>query len=244
MTKTVMVVLLVSATAIIPSGRARAGDDGLSFEISPYFWALAIDGNVAVNNLPSAHFDMSFSDVWDDFDSGAATFITIRKGEWLALGDISYLKLKEDRQFPLLSVSSEIDTVLASLSIGYRIAEKTDSHSIDAFIGGRYNRYKVDIEISPLGSASQTEEWVDPIVGTNLSLSFSERFGAGVLADIGGFGVGSDLAWEVIPVIRLSLNDRITLRAGYRWLDVDYDKDDLLIDTMTQGWLAGLGFRF
>lgn len=36
----------------------------------------------------------------------------------------------------------------------------------------------------------------------------------------------------------------IMLRAGYRWLDVDYDKDDFHFDAMTQGWLAGLGFRF
>jgi len=187
---------------------------------------------------------MSFSDVWDDFDSGAAAFLVVRKGAWLALADVSYLKLEDDRQLPLLSVSSEIDTTLASLAVGHRITGDTGTPAIDAFIGGRYNRYETDIDISPLGSASRTEKWVDPIVGVNLSIPFTKRIGAGVLADIGGFGVGSDLAWEVMPVIGLSLNDMITLRAGYRWLDVDYDKDDFLFDAMTQGWLAGLGFKF
>ncbi len=65
-----------------------------------------------------------------------------------------------------------------------------------------------------------------------------------MLADIEGFGAGSDLAWEVMPVIGFPLSDMIMLRAGYRWLDVDYDKDDFHFDAMTQGWLAGLGFRF
>ncbi|HRV36145.1 MAG TPA: hypothetical protein P5520_09740, partial [Desulfomonilia bacterium] len=48
-------------------------------------------------------------------------------------------------------------------------------------------------------------EWVDPIVGVNLSVPFSKRISAGVLADIGGFGAGSDLAWEVMPVIGFPL---------------------------------------
>lgn len=239
-----MAIFLAMGTATLSAGSAVAGDDELSFDISPYFWATAINGDVDVEDLPSARLDMDFSDVWDDFESGAAAFLTVRKGPWLAMADFSYLKMEDDRQLLMMSVSSEIDTTLASLAVGRRIAGDMGAPAMDAFIGGRYNRYDVDIEISPLGSASRTEEWVDPIVGVNLSVPFSKRISAGVLADIGGFGVGSDLAWEAMPVIGFSLSDMIMLRAGYRWLDVDYDKDDLLIDTMTQGWLAGLGFRF
>ena len=40
---------------------------------------------------------------------------------------------------------------------------------------------------------------------------------------MGGIGVGSELAWLLDAGLTYRLNERVTLKAGYRAYDIDYD---------------------
>lgn len=62
-----------------------------------------------------------------------------------------------------------------------------------------------------------------------------------LLADIGGFGVGSDLTWEFMPALSYRFSDAVSLALGYRWLDIDFDDSDFEFDAAQFGWLLGLG---
>ena len=44
-----------------------------------------------------------------------------------------------------------------------------------------------------------------------------------IKGDIGGFGAGSDFAWQPWPVIGVDVGKHATLKIGYRFLSEDYE---------------------
>ena len=61
---------------------------------------------------------------------------------------------------------------------------------------------------------------------------------------IGGFGVSSDVDWDVFGGVGYEVTDRVSLIAGYRAVGVDYESDDLLFDIIQYGPVLGGVFRF
>jgi hypothetical protein len=222
---------------------AGAADSDWSFEVTPYFWGMGIDGRVGVGSLPPAEVKMDFGDIWDDFESALALLGVARSGPWMILGDFSYLDTQSKEHLPAASVTLDNDTTIAKLAAGYQV--KSDLPMLaDVYAGARYSRFKTGLDVSGVGSASVTEDWVDPLVGVNLVWPFASKWRAGLIADIGGFGVGSDLTWEILPSVQYQFSDMFSGKFGYRWLDVDYYESGYVSDTLSQGWMAGLGIAF
>lgn len=234
-------IVVCAAGLAIP---AQAADDAWAFEITPYFWGCGIDGRVGIAPLPPADLDMSFSDIMDNFESGFAIFGTARKGPWLGAGDFSYVDTETTENLPQARVKLGNKSTIAKLIGGYRIPGEDRPVQADLYGGARYMRFETELDVSGVGSADRTEDWVDPLVGVNLVWPFAEKWRANLMADIGGFGVGSDLAWEVMPIVQYQFNRTFSAKLAYRWLDVDYEEDDYTSDTLTHGWLAGLGIAF
>jgi len=59
----------------------------------------------------------------------------------------------------------------------------------------------------------------------------------------GGFGVGSQLTWQVYIGVGKQFRERYTLLLGYRYMDVDYRNAGFLYDTQMSGLLAGFALR-
>ena len=57
-------------------------------------------------------------------------------------------------------------------------------------------------------SVNQKVDWIDPLVGGRLGVHFSEHWFLLFMGDVGGFGVGWDLAWSVTGLARLPLAGR------------------------------------
>ena len=67
----------------------------------------------------------------------------------------------------------------------------------------------------PAGTTlSQSKWWFDPIVGLRLHSNSPGRFNAAVYGEVGGFGVGSDFAWQIFPVVSVRVAGRTSLDAG------------------------------
>jgi hypothetical protein len=240
-------ICLITALSVALAGEAGAVDDQWHIEISPYFWGVSIDGDVSVDNIPYDNTYSDYTNVRDDFQASAAGFITVRKGHWLLMADGSYLKIDDQRtEIPLARTTTGLKSTLATLAAGYRFTEGENEPSADVFVGGRYNRYDVDVDMPPLEPVSKTQDWIDPIAGVTLSIPVNSWLWFIAMVDFGGFSAGSRSAREFMPVFRIDLSSMISLKAGYRWMDVEYDyeDDDFCLDTVTQGWLAGISFRF
>lgn len=91
---------------------------------------------------------------------------------------------------------------------------------------------------------SGNEQWIDPIVGVRGQYNFNERFFAAVYGDIGGFGVGSDLTWQVSGSLGYNFNKNVFTELGYRYLHTDYSNGGFKYDVATSGVFVGLGFNF
>jgi hypothetical protein len=93
-------------------------------------------------------------------------------------------------------------------------------------------------------SVARTDYWFDPYVGLRGRYNFNKTFYTAVRGEIGGFGAGADLMWEVEGVIGINLTRSIFTEIGYRALGADYENDGLLFDAVMHGPQITTGITF
>jgi opacity protein-like surface antigen len=78
----------------------------------------------------------------------------------------------------------------------------------------------------------------------------SDKLATGVRFDFGGFGIGegSNLSWNLVAGIDYKLKKNMSLKAGYRILDLDYDSGSgnkkFGVDAQFRGPIFGLTILF
>ena len=96
-------------------------------------------------------------------------------------------------------------------------------------------------------SGSTTETWVDPFIVARLKSDPAEKFIYQLRGDIGGFGVGSDFAWQIQAYAGYRFSRLFQVTAGYRVLGMDYDKGNgenrFLYDMDISGAVVRFGFN-
>ena len=91
---------------------------------------------------------------------------------------------------------------------------------------------------------SDTQAWADPVLGTRLRVSLTDKWFAVVAGDVGGFGAASDFTWQAYGGNDYQFNERWSLKVGYRALGVDYENSGFKFDVVQHGPLIGLGIGF
>ncbi len=93
---------------------------------------------------------------------------------------------------------------------------------------------------------SQTAGWVDPFVGMRAHYNLTDRLYAVAKADVGGFGVSSNLVWQAYGALGYHLSKRgeTTVELGYKYMAVDYAKGGFTYDVAMSGVMLNIGFRF
>lgn len=98
---------------------------------------------------------------------------------------------------------------------------------------------------SQLGtSASLNERWLDPYIGFAGRYNFSKAFYLTGKADIGGFGIGSEITWQGYGALGCQVTRSIFLEAGYRYLYTDYDHGGFVYDVTQSGAQITAGIVF
>ena len=76
----------------------------------------------------------------------------------------------------------------------------------------------------------------------------SERVTLVVRGDAGGFGVGSELTWNLVGNVQYHLSRTVSLGMGYRALSIDYEQgsgtDHFRYNMIMHGPALGVAFRF
>ena len=91
---------------------------------------------------------------------------------------------------------------------------------------------------------SEDFNWIDPLIGARAFYAFNDRLSVMGQADIGGFGVGSDLTWSLLGTFNYVFNDTWSASLGYKYLSVDYDDDGYVFDVDLSGPVLGVTYRF
>ena len=128
--------------------------------------------------------------------------------------------------------------------------------TFDLLAGGRVNSTKLRItqfrDISPPATApnfvylneSRTQTWVDPIIGARTQLFMTDKLFLGLYGDIGGFGVGSHLSWQVQPTLGWKFTQRTMAEIGWRILSNNYTNGGFTYNVKQQGIYTGVSFSF
>ena len=225
--------------------RPSDDSDRWHFEFVPYVWLASLDGTIGLDPLPVAKVSADLPDPWVNLDFALADSFTARKGRWAVLSDITFSKLDVDDSVSSSHIKVDSGLWSASLEGGYAVVDAPGGR-IELLAGVRYTSMNNDAESSGGVNASNTsnDAWLEPIVGFNASADLAGRVSAGLLANVGGFGVGSQLSYELLPRVSYAWNEIITLHAGYRLLALDVDSSNVKYDVREAGWLFGVGFNF
>ena len=96
------------------------------------------------------------------------------------------------------------------------------------YAGIRYYNMNIEAQATAPGSAfrpvKQTQEWVNPLIGTNLRVDFSRKWAAILNADVGGTEPARDLSWHLLLGVEWSACRWLALQAGWNILGIDYDE--------------------
>ena len=93
-------------------------------------------------------------------------------------------------------------------------------------------------------SIARDDYWFDPYVGLRARYNFNRTYYTAVRGEIGGFGVGADLMWEVEGVIGINLTRSIFTEIGYRALGGDFEDNNFVFDVVMHGPQITTGITF
>jgi hypothetical protein len=115
-----------------------------------------------------------------------------------------------------MKIDTTLKMLIMSFGVGYRLGPyplgsqengRTPSVIVEPSFGGRWSDMdvKLDVTLDKTWSGESDVGWVDPIIGVMTAWDLYPRWNLMLSGDVGGFGVGTDLAWSA------------TLLAGYRF---------------------------
>jgi hypothetical protein len=242
-----------------------ATDDGWSFLAVPYLWLPEIHGSVQIRQL-SVPVDVDFSKVFEllghgDLFAGMGHFEadydrlalmvdsvggTIRPSQTGARGStdltLNFFWVEFGPAYTLLRVPTPLHRPI----------------TLDGLCGGRFMYFYNSIDFQ--GNAGRLEvkniattSWVDPFVGGRFSVPLADQLELFFRGDIGGFGAGSQLVWNLVGGFQYHLpwhpgGTDTAVYAAYKAFDFDYETGPtnkrVVLDLNLRGPGFGLGFRF
>ena len=106
------------------------------------------------------------------------------------------------------------------------------------------NQLALRLDKSLSQTLSKDDYWFDPYVGLRGRYDFNKTFYTAVRGEIGGFGVGADLMWQVEGVIGINLTHSIFTEVGYRALGADFEDNNFVFDMVLHGPQITTGITF
>jgi len=209
-----------------------------SFTITPYLWAAGFDGNTAANGVGSEiDTDYSFFSL-ENLDWTLGTAFEAQKGRWTVLIDGLYVEFSDAFDAPAFaSTAAEVSGGYLETSAAVPTAKVA---GLEVVFGMRYVALESDVRLTPSLAGDASESWLDPLVGVRFEHAFNDRWSVTLRGDVGGFGAASDLTTNVAATFGYRLTDALTMRFGYRALQMDFEDDGFVVDAIAQGYAVGL----
>jgi hypothetical protein len=244
--------VVVLALCCVSAAHAQSASAGQwHYQVTPYIMFPNMKGDIGVGTLPEVEVDESPDDIFSNLQAGAMLFLEANNGRWALSSDVLWMKLGADIPSGLLidSGDAEVEQLGWELAALYRL-----SPWFEAGVGLQYNDISADIEIdlnTPGGGSLEgdlSESWIDPVVIGRATFPLAEKWYLQVRGNVGGFGVGSDLAWQVQADLGWRISQLMALTFGYRWIDVDFENgsgdDRFKYDVATFGPVLKFAFNF
>ncbi|MGE0661293.1 MAG: hypothetical protein AB7F36_07285, partial [Reyranellaceae bacterium] len=200
---------LASAMLAISGGGSPAAADQWIVTFTPYVWLQGTTGDLKIRGFET-HIDDTFLDVVKANDTviGGFAHVDARNGVWgfYLEGNYAYTSTSGETRF---DGSTRVRTGMTIAEAGglYQIADGRGSADdvlqhwrVEAVAGMRYVSFTAKLDLGPI-SANRTTDWASPLIGLNGTFDFGPKWTAIAHADVGGFGIGSDLMANLYGLI-------------------------------------------
>jgi hypothetical protein len=226
--------------------------NGWQFKASPYLWMSSLKGDMGVSEeVEPVAVDLSFGDILGALKFALMGTFDARNGRFVATADMLYLSMGTSKDIDIreqdfVDVELKSKTFISTFLVGYRAVDQGQL-SLDLLGGGRATSMKTSLDLAgPQRSfaGSKTETWLDPVVAVRFQAPLGDRWAVTTYGDIGGFGVGSEMSWQLQAMVEYQLSNRWSLTAGWRHLDIDYHHNGFVFDAAMDGPILGAVYRF
>lgn len=215
--------LLVGAAA--PAGAQEKGDGDWKYGLAVYLWGAGIEGTSQVGPV-SAPVNIAFSDALDNLSSALMLHFEAQKNRWGVMVDAFHIGL--DPSAALANGASlNLDITNNIVEVG-GLYQPSETGNFQIIFGARFSDFELEGSVPGIGGRTIADEsWVDGFVGGRFLVPFgaSERWRLRARGDIGAGD--SALVWNAVLGIDYRFSDRVAGMLGYRWLDYDYDNDQV-----------------
>ena len=245
--------LLLTVALLLPT--LVLAEASWEFRLTPYIWFAGLKGDVAtIPGSPEVPIDISSSDALKDTEASLMVLFDVKYGRHGFIADLLYSDVQSDEELipsPVdLNMRSTSKTTMFTLAYQYELFNHQQT-VIDLLAGARY--WLIDSKLSFSGglgflagkTISNDESWIDPVIGFKARAPLSNsQFYTAAGAGIGGFGIASEMFYEISANIGYQWSRTIGTAIGYRVFDVDYDESGFIYNVKQQGWQIGLTWAF
>lgn len=247
---TVAVILSLSSYAQ-DSLKTNSGSNQWSFLIEPYLMLPNMNGATGIGNLPEVAVDADPGDIFSNLQMAAMLYMEASNDKWSVNSDVIYMDLSQDAEPGDVIVSGEVSAKQFAWEItGLRKVFPW----LEVGVAGMLNSLSTEVVIlvndGPLGSPKSgevSETWVDPMIVARVQSAKDKKFIYHLRGDVGGFGIGSDLTWQIQAYAGYRFSKLFQLTAGYRVIGIDYEngsgQDKFVYDVNTFGPVVRIGFN-
>jgi hypothetical protein len=276
LTPIVLAMACFALCAFAPPAWAESVDQGplkrnnWTISVVPYLWALSLGGDVGVKGV-DADVDLAFGDILKKLNAALMLDFLVHKGRLGLFVSPLYSELQGEETQALLEgsilqqnikVDATLKMLILGFGLGYRLGPyplgiqedgRTPAVIVEPYLGGRWTdlEMKLDLTGRETRSSQGSTGWADPMIGVMTAWNLYPRWSLTLNGDIGGFGIGSDLAWSVTGLAgyRFHFSERImgNVQLGYRALYQDFESDSgsgFKYDTTMHGPYVGVSIDF
>ncbi len=220
---------------------------GLEYSITPFLWGMSLNGNIEMGAI-GGEVDASFSDILDAAEMVVPINFEARGAVWTLIAEVNYASLSQDI-FDQGNASGDLDVdmLIAELLSGYELGNFTHLLfgvryvSLDSTIIFRQSMLPM---LPGRREFEAKQDWVDPVVGIRYGGPIGRRWDFMIRADAAGFGLGSELTWNVRTAFGINVSEVTEILLGWHIMDTDYNQNEFVYDMTQSGPELGVRFRF
>jgi hypothetical protein len=235
---------LVLAAAL---GSSAASANDWEWSVTPYLWAISTELSTAVDLPPDGQ--QKFGDILDKLDFAAQVHVEGSGGRWGFLVDATTLHTSDRTTRNEFDVKSDATTTLVEAA-AVLTGGDPETGAVDLIFGARILGVELDLTVRDgeggdvVATPALDDTLTDAMFGVRYRTMLNDRWSFSARADAASGD--TDFTSNLSLVLGRNIGKRGTLRVGYRYLDVQFERGKELLDpSLTiSGPMVGYSFNF